>query len=75
MKRETDQFVTEVNGGRLVRVIEFKDLSNAETFKGSGVQKEGITSYQTADGQPLNVLCETEFQVRLTGEILRRVSG
>jgi hypothetical protein len=34
---------------------------------------EGIKSYQTADGRPLNRLSEIEFQVRLTHEVLRRI--
>ena len=72
MKRETGRFLVEDSRGRPVKVIEFKEFLDGGVFAAHG-QVEGIKSYQTADGRPLNRLSEDEFQVRLTQEVLRRI--
>jgi hypothetical protein len=68
----TRRFAARDSKGRRVTIVEHTPFLDGLNFEGGG-GASGVTSYKTSNGQPLNRLSEDEFEVRLTGEILRRV--
>jgi hypothetical protein len=66
------RFLTVRNNGEKVMVIQYQEILPTESFEGSG-EVDGIVSFETARGSKLNRISDDEFEVRLDGEILRRV--
>jgi hypothetical protein len=72
MGGKTKRFAAIGNGGRRATIVEHTPFLESHHFEGSGGDY-GVTSYKTSDGESLNRISEDEFEVRLTGEVLRRV--
>jgi hypothetical protein len=65
MVRETGRFLTVDQVGRRVEVFEYTEFLE-------GV--EGIIFFLTRAGQHLNRLSDTVYQLRLTGQLLTKVT-
>ena len=72
-KRKTDEFTVEADGGKRFVIYEFTEFLGASSFDNPNALIEGLKSLRTADGTPVNVIGDGEYQIVGSEARLRRV--